>query len=101
MVRWNPCRWPEDDNGETVDLIDGTASFPYYGSPVLSVSSQTSLFLPNRHERFIPLGPVFYTDEGCYRLYEMPHGILTGMGEELGSMGYLSILGPSGRSEFI
>jgi hypothetical protein len=34
------------------------------------------LFLPQRHEQFIPLGPPFKTLGGEYCLYETPHGVM-------------------------
>ena len=92
----NPKRWPDYNDGETVDLVDGVASFPFYGSPVFSVSSQVRLFLPRRHEKFSPFGPLFNTQLGQYQLLEAPHGILTGMRSEDDPMGYIlteSILG--------
>ena len=73
--------WPwstgiRDDN-ETLDLMTGPVIFPFYGSPFISVSSRASLFLPQRHEKFVPFGPPFQTLVGEYRLYETPHGVLT------------------------
>ena len=61
---------------ETVNLITGEAIFPFYGSPVISISAQASLFLPQRHEKFTPFGSQFETLGGIYGLYEMPHGVI-------------------------
>lgn len=69
--------WSLVSKDETVNLLTGTAQFPFWGSPVLSVSTQARLFLPQRYERFIPLGPEFATISGQYKLYETPHGVLS------------------------
>lgn len=61
---------------ETVNLITGEAIFPFFGSPVISVSARASLFLPQRYERFTPFGSQFVTLGGVYELYEMPHGVM-------------------------
>lgn len=73
--------WPwsaVNPEGETVDLTGCVEEIPYYGSPVISVSENVSLFLPARHERFVSLGPKYDTVYGTYQLYEVPHGIFTG-----------------------
>lgn len=72
--------WSIGIREETVDLTTGAASFPFYGSPVVSVSTHASLFLPQRHERFTPFGPTFETLGGKYHLYETPHGIMATRG---------------------
>jgi hypothetical protein len=68
--------WSEGIREDTVNLTKGEVSFPFWGSPVLSISTHADLYLPRRHERFIPFGPPFETLVGKYRLYEAPHGIL-------------------------
>jgi len=62
---------------ETVNLSTGNAIFPFYGSPVISVSTSASLYLPRRHEKFIALGPSFEMVAGGHQLYEMPHGCIS------------------------
>jgi len=52
------------------------AEFPFLGSPVVSVSIDAALFLPQRYERFAPFGAVFRTPGGEYQLYETPHGVM-------------------------
>ena len=64
------------DREETVDISSGSTSFNFYGSPVVSVSTHTSLYLPQRNERFVPFGPTFKTIHDEYQLYETPHGVL-------------------------
>lgn len=95
----NPKRWPEHEDGETVDLVSGIASFPFFGSPVISVSSQMELFLPRRHERFFPFGPPFQSQYGLYQLHEAPHGVLTGMRTEDDPMGYILLQSTQGRAK--
>jgi hypothetical protein len=69
--------WSLGIETETVPLITGTAAFPFWGSPVVSVSTAASLFLPRRHEKFIALGPRFEMVAGEHQLYEMPHGCIS------------------------
>ncbi|MGA2224462.1 MAG: DUF2357 domain-containing protein [Syntrophobacteraceae bacterium] len=69
--------WPwSRGTEETVSLTSREVSFPFWGSPVVSISSRAVLHLPRRHERFTPFGPSFDTIAGEYRLYETPHGVL-------------------------
>lgn len=68
--------WSTGIREETVNLKSGSPSFPFWGSPVVSASIEASLFLPQRHERFIPFGPPFETLGGECRLYETPHGVM-------------------------
>lgn len=68
--------WSTGNREETVDLSTEGAVFPFYGSPVISLSSTAFLILPQRHERFAGLGPKFVTTKGQYQLYETPHGVL-------------------------
>jgi hypothetical protein len=75
--------WSLVAKDETVNLNTGTASFPYWGSPVLSISTQAKLFLPQRYERFIPLGPKFETISGQYQLYETPHGVISSKSRDM------------------
>jgi hypothetical protein len=68
--------WSTGIREETVNLRTGSPSFPFWGSPVVSASIEASLFLPQRHERFVPFGPPFETLGGECRLYETPHGVM-------------------------
>ena len=67
--------WSIDISEESIDLIGGNIEFSYYGSPVITISEDTELFLPSRMECFRPLGCPYGTG---YQAYETPHGILTG-----------------------
>lgn len=71
-----PERYGIDPGGETVDFKQGNVSFPYYGSPVLSVSSKADIYLPKRYERFVRFGPEYHACQGTYQLFELPHGVL-------------------------
>ncbi len=73
LHRWP---WSKGIREETDNLTSGEVSFPFWGSPVVSVSMRATLFLPRRHERFIHFGAAFDTLAGEYRLYETPHGVL-------------------------
>jgi hypothetical protein len=68
--------WSKGIREETVNLTAGEAAFQFRGSPVVSVSTRAALYLPQRHELFVPFGPAFHTLAGEYRLYETPHGVL-------------------------
>ncbi len=92
-----PERWSFDSAGETVDFKQGNVSFPYYGSPVLSVSSMADIYLPKRYERFVRFGPEFHAGKGTYQLYELPHGVLVSNNCNE-STGYLWIRGENKRS---
>lgn len=68
--------WSSIAAEETVNLVDSEAIFPFYGSPVISLSVEADIYLPARHERFHPLGPAFsppWSRDRC-RLFETPHG---------------------------
>jgi len=67
--------WSIDISDESKDLIGGEIEFPYYGSPVITMSEETELFLTSRMQNFRPLGCPY---GGGYQVYETPHGILTG-----------------------
>ena len=69
--------WSVGNRAETVDMSSGSTTFDFYGSPVVSVSTHASLYLPQRNERFSPFGPTFRTLQGEYQLYETPHGVLS------------------------
>lgn len=65
---------------ETCDLKHGALSFPYFGSPLFSVSNNTSAYLSSRYEKFLKLGPVYIGPSGPYQLLELPHAMLSGKG---------------------
>jgi len=71
--------WSTANREETVDLSTEGAVFPFFGSPVISLSITASLILPQRHEKFAEFGPKFATIKGQYQLYETPHGVLSSM----------------------
>jgi len=68
--------WSVGIREETKDLLSSSVSFPFYGSPVLSISTGAVVYLPQRNERFSRFGPPFRTPGGEYQLHETPHGIL-------------------------
>ncbi|RKY23455.1 MAG: hypothetical protein DRP62_05855, partial [Planctomycetota bacterium] len=68
--------WSVGIREETKDLSSSLVSFPFYGSPVLSISTRAAVYLPQRNEQFTRFGPPFRTLGGEYQLYEVPHGIL-------------------------
>jgi len=68
--------WSIGIREETKDLSSSLVSFPFYGSPVLSISTRAAVYLPQRNEQFTRFGPPFRTLGGEYQLYEVPHGIL-------------------------
>ena len=68
--------WSVGNGDETVNLIHGPVTVPYYGSPVLSVSENATVLLARRYERFQPFGPRFKAADGAYRLYQTPHGVV-------------------------
>jgi hypothetical protein len=80
VVQLHHWPWSTGIREETVNLTAGVEPFPFYGSPVVSVSTRASLFLPQRHERFAPFGPPFKTLDGEYCLYETPHGVMVTRG---------------------
>jgi hypothetical protein len=84
LHRWP---WSKGIREETDNLISGEVSFPFWGSPLVSVSTRAMLFLPRRHERFIPFGTAFDTLAGEYRLYETPHGLLAAGGAAIPHLG--------------
>ena len=63
---------------EKRDILGGKIEFPFYGSPILSLSMNADLILPSRSEKFIPLGPNYPPARPEYRIFETPHGVLTG-----------------------
>lgn len=74
QIHWWP--WSVGAPEESSNLIEGECEFPFYGSPVVSVSVQTDLFLSRRHEKFVQFGPTFKTLAGEYQLHETPHGVI-------------------------
>ena len=89
--------WSVGIQKETTDLSSGSAAFDFYGSPVVSVSTKASLYLPQRNERFSPFGPTFRTLHGEYCLYETPHGVLASdQARDEMSAGAIRVQGPEG-----
>ncbi len=76
-VQFHFWPWSVGIREETKDLLlSKSVSFPFYGSPVLSISSGVAVYLPHRNEKFSQFGPPFQSPIGEYQLYEAPHGIL-------------------------
>lgn len=67
--------WSVEVNEESEKLTDKRIDFPFYGSPVVTLSDKASLFIPSRMERFKPLGCPY---DSKYQVYETPHGVLAG-----------------------
>ncbi len=66
--------WSVEIPEESEDLTGGCVEFPFYGSPVLSISREAKLYIPSRMEQFKQLGIPY--DNARYQVYETPHGIL-------------------------
>lgn len=92
--------WSVGIREETLDISSGSTSFDFYGSPVVSVSTHASLYLPQRNERFVPFGPTFQTIHDEYQLYETPHGVLASdkARGEISSDGTIRVQVPEGIS---
>jgi hypothetical protein len=61
---------------QTQDLAGSHVSFPFCGSPVISLAVEAELRLPARLERFTPLGSPYPFSNPIYWVYETPHGVL-------------------------
>jgi hypothetical protein len=70
--------WSVEISTQTKNLTTGNVSFPFFGSPVISLVQGAALLLPSRLERFTPLGPPYYSSNWACQAYETPHGILAG-----------------------
>jgi len=68
--------WSVGNPGETVNIHEGQVAAPFYGSPVLSVSSGAQVVLARRYENFLPFGPEYATSYGPCQLYQVPHGVI-------------------------
>lgn len=68
--------WSVEIPEESKNLTGGCVEFPFYGSPVLSISHEAKLYIPSRMEQFKQLGTSY--DNARYQVYETPHGILAG-----------------------
>ena len=85
-ARFHFWPWSCATGEETLDLFAGEVEFPFYGSPVISLTKEAEIYLPSRHERFHPLGPSFlppYSPGSCH-LFEIPHGTITGTKHNFG-----------------
>jgi hypothetical protein len=58
--------------------MGGNVSFPFFGSPTISLLEGSTLLLPSRLERFTPLGPPYQSSTLTCQVYETPHGVLAG-----------------------
>ena len=70
--------WSVEISSQTKNLTTGNVSFPFFGSPVISLLQGAVLLLPSRLERFTPLGPPYHSSNSTCQVYETPHGILAG-----------------------
>jgi uncharacterized protein DUF2357 len=70
--------WSVEIAAQTKNLTTGDVSFPFFGSPVISLVQGAVLLLPSRLERFTPLGPPYHSSNSTCQVYETPHGILAG-----------------------
>lgn len=93
QIRYWPWSVPKGSiQQETENLVSGEISFPFWGSPVVSISSRATIHLPRRHEHFLMFGPSYDTRFGDYCLYETPHGVLaSGNSLSQGSGGEIKI----------
>lgn len=67
--------WSVDISEESKNLTDKNVEFPFYGSPIATISKKAQLLVPSRMERFKPLGCPY---DSVYQIYETPHGVLAG-----------------------
>src|SRR5437867_3228185 len=70
--------WSVEIDAQTADLMEGNISFPFFGSPVISLLEGATLLLPSRLERFTPLGSLYHSSTSTCQVYETPHGVLAG-----------------------
>lgn len=70
--------WSVEISAQTTDLMGDNVSFPFFGSPAISLLEGATLLLPSRLERFTPLGPPYQSSTSTCQIYETPHGILAG-----------------------
>jgi hypothetical protein len=70
--------WSVEISAQTTNLTTGNISFPFFGSPVISLVQGAALLLPSRLERFTPLGPPYHSSNSTCQVYETPHGVLAG-----------------------
>jgi hypothetical protein len=75
-VQFHAWPWSVGCKEETIDLVQGNVEVSFYGSPVISISSNTNLFLGRRYEQFSPFGPCFRSADGTYQLFQAPHGVI-------------------------
>ena len=94
-VSFHHWPWSVDIEEESIPTADDGVELLFYGSPVVSVTAGTQLFLSTRHEKFVPLGPSFI--DGT-EVYETPHGIISNQSHGQGEM---MILAEGLRSKFV
>jgi len=66
--------WSVEIGKESRNLVEGKVDFPFFGSPVITLSEHAQLYLPSRMERFKSLG---YVCDPDYQIYETPHGVFS------------------------
>ena len=86
-VSFHQWPWSVDVEEESVPAIGDKVELPFFGSPVLSVIHGTQVLLSARHEKFVPLGPVYKDRPG---VYEVPHGVLSQAGRNGGDLTVIS-----------
>ncbi|WP_319526674.1 DUF2357 domain-containing protein [uncultured Desulfosarcina sp.] len=86
-VSFHHWPWSVDVEDESASATDDGIELLYYGSPVVSVTAGTQVFLSTRYEKFVPLGPSFL--DGT-EVYETPHGVLSKKSRSQGEMMILS-----------
>ncbi|MBU2550080.1 MAG: DUF2357 domain-containing protein [Proteobacteria bacterium] len=70
--------WSTEVPGQTKDLVEGESKYPFYGSPVVSLSKKAEFWHPRRHEKYYSFGPPFTSEVEHYQLYEIPHAVPAG-----------------------
>jgi len=86
--------WSIGSKKDTRDLTGETVGCPFYGCPIVTLSSKATLILPTRFEKFIRLGPSYPPGKWEYSVYETPHGVLAGEGK----INQIQVYGPGGRN---
>lgn len=86
LVSLHHWPWSVDIPEESVLVTDDEVTFPFFGSPVLSVMKNVQVLLSARYEKFIPLGPSFLNK---IDVLEMPHGVLSTSGSNKGDISLL------------
>jgi hypothetical protein len=66
--------WSIGIEDESINIFrNENIKFPYYGSPVLSFSSEIKFYLDHRYERFSLFGSPYKSEEENHRVCESPN----------------------------